>query len=126
MNNTNGDLISNAVLFGGFDAGMSTNPDTKTRPHFIIVDGEKLVCLAKGGECRERDEFYTMGMRDSKSWKTPIIAKECSDRCPYKYSVCEGHDHSEDDVFVFTPYPEYNKFRGEFVTYCKNFAKEAQ
>ena len=112
------------VLNGGFDVGMSTNPDTKNRPHFIEICGEKVVCLAKGGECRTYGEFYTVGgLRDSQSWKTPVISKSCPDKCPYKYLVCENHDHSNDDAFVFQPYPEYNKFRGEFSVYCKDFSR---
>ena len=119
-------FIMNAlVLSGGFDVGMKTNPDLKNRPSFIEINGEKVVCLAQGGECRQSGQFYFPGgLNNPDSWKTPIISRGCDDRCPYKYLVCDGHDHSDDDsVKVFIPYPDYNKFRGEFERYCKDFSR---
>jgi len=99
-------VIMNAlVLSGAFDVGMKTKPDLKNRPSFIEINGEKVVCLAQGGECRQSGQFYFPGgLNNPDSWKTPIISRGCDDRCPYKYLVCDGHDHSDDDsVKVFIP-----------------------
>jgi len=110
------------VLYGGQKVGMMTNPDRADRPNFVQTNGEKIVCLAQGGECRQYGEFYTPGMNDAGSWKTPIISHKCEDRCPYKYLVCDGHDHApEEDVDIFIPFLQYNKFRGQYKTYCKDF-----
>ncbi|MCK4665887.1 hypothetical protein KAU33_04015 [Candidatus Dependentiae bacterium] len=119
-------LMMNAlVIFGGEKVGMMTNPDLKNRPNFIEINGEKVVCLAQGGECRQHGQFYfSGGLNNPDSWKTPIISRGCEDRCPYKYLVCNGHDHAHDDgVDVFIPYPQYNKFCGEFERYCKDFKR---
>ena len=110
------------VLYGGPKVGMMTNPDSYKRPNHIVINGEKVVCRAQGGECRQYGEFYSPGLRDPDSWRTPIISHKCEDRCPYKYLVCDEHDHSTDeDVGVFIPYPHYNKFQGQFTRYCRDF-----
>ena len=41
------------------------------------------ICTAQGGECRYNHKFYTMGMRDAKSWQPPCADDTCSDRCFY-------------------------------------------
>jgi hypothetical protein len=64
-------------------AGFLTNPD-KSRSHFIEVAGEKIVCLAKGGECRHYGEFYTGSLNSKESWVTPVISESCPNACPYK------------------------------------------
>jgi len=99
-------------------AGFLTNPD-KDRPHVLETGGEKLVCLAKGGECRHYGEFYTGSLNSKESWATPIISEGCPNRCPYKYLVCDGATHEGHDYVEY--YPEYNKYRGEFTRYCKHF-----
>lgn len=115
------DLMSKVVLFGGSEAGFNTNPETKTRQCFITVNGQKLVCLAKGGECRYNHNYYSSGLRDAKSWTTPIIDESCPDECCYKVIVCD--DHGENCEGSITYYPQYNKFRGQFRKYCRNFDK---
>jgi len=104
-------------------AGFLTNPDKK-RPHTLETEGaaggiEKLVCLAKGGECRHYGEFYTGSLNSKESWLTPIISEGCPNTCPYKYLVCEGEAHKGHDYTEY--YPEHNKYRGEFYRYCKHF-----
>jgi len=116
-------LMAAIVLTGGFDAGISTNPDINNRPSFIEINDEKVVCTAQGGECRHYGEFYTSGgLQDPASWKTPIINKSCPNTCPYKHLVCDNHDHTGSDIRVFKPYRQYNKFAGQFETYCKDFS----
>lgn len=121
----NNGLMAAVILLGGFEVGISTNSDSGKRPNFITVNGEKVVCTAQGGECRVYGEFYTMGgLRDSDSWKTPIISKTCPNNCPYKCIVCDDHEHGDDEnVGVFIPYPERNKFRGQFTRYCEDFER---
>ena len=41
------------------------------------------LCVAQGGECRFNHKYYSIGMRDSKSWSTPAADDTCSERCPY-------------------------------------------
>lgn len=115
-------MMSKMVLIGGYEVGMSTNPKRKDRPNFIVINGEKVVCLAQGGECRQPGEFYSlMGLNDPKSWETPIISLNCTNECPNKWIVCEGHDHGNDDVHVFIINPYRNKFSGQFTRFCKDF-----
>jgi hypothetical protein len=97
-------------------AGFLTNPD-KTRKHFIEINGEKVVCLAKGGECRVYGEFYTGSLNSKESWVTPVISESCPNSCPYKYLVCNDL-HKDHDYIEY--YPEHNKYR-EFQRYCKHF-----
>jgi hypothetical protein len=99
-------------------AGFLTNPD-ENRPHFLDIGGEKVVCLAKGGECRVYGEFYTGSLNNKESWVTPVISENCPNSCPYKYLVCEGTAHKDHNYTEY--YPEYNKYRGEFTRYCKHF-----
>jgi hypothetical protein len=116
-------LISNTILFGNDSrAGFLTNPKTKDIPSFIEVNGEKIVCLAKGGECRYNSRYYGRGLNSIEGWTTPIIDKDCPDRCAYKVLVCDNHPKGECESSI-TYYPQYNKFRGEFKSYCKEFSK---
>lgn len=107
-----------AIILQEPRAGFLTNPN-KSRPHFIEADGERIVCLAKGGECRHYGEFYTGSLNSKESWTTPVIGESCPNTCPYKYLVCEGEAHKDHDYVEY--YPEYNKYRGEFRRYCKHF-----
>ena len=114
-------LMNEMVLFGGPDVGFNTNPETEKRSCFIEIGGEKIVCIAQGGECRYNYKYYSPGLNDRKSWTTPIIDEDCPDRCCYKVLVCDGHyEKCEGSV---TYYPHYNKFRGQFVRYCRNLDK---
>ena len=116
------DLMCEMVLTGGYKVGISTNPKREDRPNFIEINGEKVVCLAQGGECRQPGEFYSlMGLNDPRSWETPIISLKCTNECPNKWIVCEGHDHSNDGVRVFIINPYRNKFSGQFTRFCKDF-----
>ncbi len=113
------DLIKEMTLFGPPEIGYITNPETKNRPSYIEINGEKVVCLAKGGECRFNPDYYNIGMNDAKSWITPIIDETCPNRCGYKRLVCDDHPGGGcSDTF----YPHNNKFRGQFTRYCRNFS----
>lgn len=114
-------LMAGIVLFGGPQAGFNTNPETKTRKCFIEINGQKLVCVAQGGECRYNYKYYSPGMRDAKSWGTPIVDDDCPDRCGYKMLVCDEHGEKCEGSIEY--YPHYNKFRGLFRKYCRNFDK---
>lgn len=115
------EILSTMTIFGGPQVGFNTNPETKTRPCFIEIKGQKMVCLAQGGECRYNYNYYSSGMRDAKSWTTPIIEEDCPNRCCYKVLVCDDHpDKCEGSI---TYYPYYNKYRGLFKKYCRNFDK---
>jgi hypothetical protein len=119
--NKDAEIMAGVVLFGGPQVGFNTNPETKTRKCFIEVDGQKLVCLAQGGECRYNHEYYSPGLSDAKSWRTPIIDENCPNQCCYKVIVCDDHgDKCEGSI---TYYPQYNKFRGLYNKYCRNFDK---
>ena len=120
--NEDASLLQDIVVFSGVpEVGYLTNLETRNHPGFIEKNGEKLVCLAQGGECRYNPKFYSIGMRDAKSWKTPIIQEDCPDRCNYKALVCD--DHPKKCKGSITYYLEYNKFRGQFLKYCRNFDK---
>ena len=41
------------------------------------------VCTAQAGECRFNHRYYSLGMRDAKSWSIPSADNTCSGRCPY-------------------------------------------
>ena len=41
------------------------------------------ICTAQGGECRYNSQYYTMGMRDAKSWMQPYADNSCPERCCY-------------------------------------------
>lgn len=114
-------IMAGIVLFGGPQAGFNTNPETKTRSCFIEINGQKLVCVAQGGECRYNHKYYSPGMGDAKSWRTPIVDSDCPDRCCYKMLVCDEHGEKCEGSIEY--YPHYNKFRGLFRKYCRNFDK---
>lgn len=125
-------IMSTAILFGGHRVGFNTNPEADKVSCFIVINGEKLVCVAQGGECRYNHRFYTSGMNDTKGWTTPIIDETCPNRCGYKMIVCDDHDDGRDgkdgndghkcrDSIEY--YPQYNKFRGLFKRYCRSFDK---
>lgn len=114
-------MMNAMVIFGGSDVGFNTNPETEKRPCFIEIGGEKIVCIAQGGECRYNHKYYSPGLNDKKSWTTPIIDKDCPDRCCYKVLVCDNHDKKCEGSVTY--YPHYNKFRGLFVRYCRNLDK---
>ncbi len=115
-------LMMNALtIFGGPAVGFNTNPKTKKRQCFIEVNGEKIVCIAQGGECRYNHKYYSPGLNDRKSWTTPIIDEDCPDRCCYKVLVCDSHDDKCENSITY--YPQYNKFRGQFKRYCRNLDK---
>ena len=114
-------LMNEMVLFGGPDVGFNTNPETEKRSCFIEICGEKIVCIAQGGECRYNHRYYSPGLNDRKSWTTPIVDNDCPTKCCYKVLVCDGHDKKCEGSITY--YPQYNKFRGQFTRYCRNFDK---
>lgn len=115
-------LMERIVLFGGPQAGFNTNlGETEVEKPFMEVNGQKLVCVAQGGECRYNHRYYSPGMGDAKSWRTPIINHDCPDRCGYKMLVCDEHGEKCEGSIEY--YPHYNKFRGLFKKYCRNFDK---
>lgn len=119
--NKDADIMAGIVIFGGPQAGFNTNPESKTRQCFIEVNGEKIVCIAQGGECRYNSRYYSPGLNDAKSWTTPIIDNTCPDRCCYKVLVCDNHEKECEGSIEY--FPQYNKFRGQFRKYCRNFEK---
>lgn len=115
-------IMAGVVLFGGPQAGFNTNLEkTGTRPCFIEVNGQKLVCVAQGGECRYNHRYYSPGLNDAKSWRTPIVDDDCPDQCCFKALVCDEHGEKCEGSIEY--YPHYNKFRGLFRKYCRNFDK---
>lgn len=119
-------MILDGHASGRPEVGFMTNPDAKNRPHFIEVNGEKVVCLAQGGECRFNKKYYDLwggGLNSAKSWVTPVIDETCPDECRWgKYLVCEGHPTEPECPQKRRFYPRYNKYRGEFEWYCQNYA----
>ncbi len=114
-------LLQKMVLFGGCQVGFNTNPRNGIDPSFIEVNGEKIVCIAQGGECRYNHKYYSSGLNDMKSWTTPIIDKSCPNQCCYKVIVCDNHNENCEGSIRY--YPQYNKFNGQFKRYCRNFEK---
>lgn len=114
-------MMNVMTIFGGPAVGFNTNPETEKRPCFIEIGGEKIVCIAQGGECRYNHKFYSSGLNDRKSWTTPIVDEDCPDRCCYKVLVCDNHDEKCEGSVTY--YPQYNKFRGQYKRYCRNFDK---
>ena len=110
------------LLSGDPGVGFLTNPETSERQSFIEINGEKVVCLAKGGECRHNRNYYSPGLRDETSWTTPIIDSSCPNKCGYKKLVCDDHEEGECESSI-AYYPEHNKFQGEFERYCRTFSK---
>lgn len=66
-------LVTLCGLFYGIAAGPSNAGNRD--------DGK--ICTAQPGECRFNHRYYTMGMRDAKSWSDPCADNTCPDRCPY-------------------------------------------
>lgn len=114
-------LMNEMVIYGGHKVGFNTNTKTEKEPCFIEVDGQKIVCLAQGGECRYNHNYFSLSMSDNKSWLTPIIDESCPDICLYKVLVCDDHDEKCEGSITY--YPQYNKFCGQFKRYCRNFDK---
>jgi hypothetical protein len=114
-------MMNAMIIFGGPAVGFSTNPKTEKEDCFIEINGEKIVCIAQGGECRYNHRFYSPGLNDRKSWTTPVVDEDCPDRCCYKVLVCDNHDAKCEGSVTY--YPHYNKFRGQFVRYCRNLDK---
>lgn len=114
-------IIAAMTLFGGHQVGFNTNPETNTKPCFIEIKGEKIVCIAQGGECRYNHKYYSPGLNDTRSWTTPIIDDDCPNRCGYKVIVCDNHEEKCEGSIEY--YSQYNKFRGLFRKYCRNFDK---
>jgi hypothetical protein len=114
-------MMNEISIFGGYAVGFNTNPETEKRDCFIEVDGEKIVCIAQGGECRYNYKYCSPGLNDIKSWTTPIADKDCPDQCCFKVLVCDNHDEKCEGSVTY--YPQYNKFRGLFKRYCRNLDK---
>lgn len=114
--------MRNMILFGGDSrVGYLTNPKNADKSPFITVNGEKVVCTAKGGECRFNFKYYGSGSNDPNFWKTPLINNTCPNQCPYKMIVCDDHKPRCEGSVEY--YPEYNKFLGLFGRYCRNLSK---
>lgn len=41
------------------------------------------ICTAQAGECRHNSKYYSLGMRDAKSWSMPCADNSCHKDCPY-------------------------------------------
>ncbi len=44
---------------------------------------DKKICTARGGECRFNNKYYTIGLKDNKSWTIPSADENCPNDCPY-------------------------------------------
>lgn len=115
------DIIAGVILYGGHQAGFKTNRNSEKVPCFIEVGGQRIVCIAQGGECRYNSDYYSPGLRDTKSWTTPIVDESCPDQCCYKVLVCDEHGDKCEGSIEY--YPQYNKFAGLYRKYCRNFDK---
>jgi len=122
---TRGVLLRDLVLFGNskdHEVGFMTNPEMNTRTPYLEVNGEKIVCIAKAGECRFNHKYFDLDMSSDRTWTTPIIDENCPNSCGYKQLVCD--DHSEKGCEEsFTPYARYNKFSGLFKRFCRDFRR---
>lgn len=65
-------LVTLCGLFYGTAAGPSNAGNRK----------DSKICTAQPGECRYNSKYYSLGMRDAKSWSDPCADDTCSDRCP--------------------------------------------
>jgi len=115
------ELMRGIIFAGGPQAGFLTNPESKNLQNYIEVNEEKIVCLAQGGECRYNPKYFTPEMNDVKSWTTPIIDELCPDECIFKMLVCDNHPENCKGSSSYNS--QYNKFRGQFHRYCRNFSK---
>ena len=70
---SNDGLFNATVLFGAMANGPANSGNRK--------DGQ--ICTAQGGECRFNARYYSLGMRDTKSWSMPHADETCPQRCPY-------------------------------------------
>jgi hypothetical protein len=69
-----GDVLFAATeLFGSMQIRQSNSGTRK--------DGA--ICTAQGGECHHNSNYYTMGMRDAKSWTVPIADDSCPIKCGF-------------------------------------------
>jgi hypothetical protein len=71
--NSDDRLFLMTALFGAIAIGPSRQGNR--------ADGK--ICMARGGECRFNYKFYSVGMRDAKSWSLPTADDTCPERCPY-------------------------------------------
>jgi len=114
-------IMAKLILYRGVEVGFRTNPNMKNSEPFIEVNGEKVVCIAQGGECRYNHRYYSPGLSDAKSWTTPIIDKSCPDQCCYKVLVCDNHGGKCESSIEY--YPQYNKFAWLYKKYCRELDK---
>jgi len=56
----------------------------------VGIRDDGMICKAKGGECRFNYKYYSIGMRDAKSWNMPCADNTCPKRCPYLAEVSDG------------------------------------
>jgi hypothetical protein len=70
---SNDGLAMMAKLLGAIAMGPSNAGNRK--------DGK--ICTAQAGECRFNSRYYSLGMRDTKSWSMPCADESCPTRCPY-------------------------------------------
>jgi hypothetical protein len=66
-------LVNMVRLLGAMANGPSNAGNRK----------DNKICTAQAGECRFNSKYYTVGMRDAKSWDMPAADETCPDRCPY-------------------------------------------
>jgi len=58
------------------------------------------ICTAQGGECRDNHKFYTLRMRDAKSWQSPIADDTCPARCGYLREESRDIPREQREQFV--------------------------
>lgn len=104
---TETNIMRELVQYG--NAGFMTNTEENIYK-WLVINGEKVVCLAQGGECRRNPRFYSPGLDDPRSWRTPVIDKSCPDNCPSRYIVCDNHGDHKSCIGAWRPKVEFNKF----------------
>lgn len=79
-------LVTLVSLFGAMANGPSNSGSR--------ADGK--ICTAQGGECRFNNRYYSLSMRDAKSWQMPCADDTCSECCPYLQETGRDMGSSEE------------------------------
>lgn len=104
------EFLIRAALFGDMKPTQAMAAQQED-PFITLPNGDQVVCLAQGGECRFNSKFYTPGMGDTKSWTVPQVDHTCPNRCGYKMVICR-HEQTEGDECpgYINYYPQYDKY----------------
>ena len=61
----------------GLAGAIAAGPSNAGTRH----DGK--ICTAQAGECRFNYRYYSLSMRDARSWSMPCADNSCSTNCPF-------------------------------------------